>query len=96
MTTQAVSPKVEYVDEEVFPATSFLTNPGDVRQTVENVQRILRLLAQVHINEEWSESAEMGRTMLLNQVQRALNDVDAQHTLDLKDARAGIRRRIRH
>ena len=95
MTAPATSPQVEYVDKEVFPATSFLTCRGNAPQTAENIQRMLRLLAQVRVDDGWGDFAEMGQLMLLEQIQQAVNDLEAHHKLEVEDAQRGVRRHVR-
>ena len=59
-------------------AQSFLTDPGNPRRTLEDVQRMIALLQATDFTEIASEDALMGEHILLGEILLALSDLDRQ------------------
>ena len=85
------APAIERRKPELFPKSSFLTERNSVPQTLENCERIIQLLKHVSPADFWTESAEMGQFMLLDQIELALKDVNSQHNLEVDAALKGVR-----
>ena len=63
-------------------AQSFLTDPGNPRRTLEDVQRMIALLQALDFSETVSDDALMGEHMILGEISVELSDLERQFVLE--------------
>ena len=60
---------------EVRP-TSYLTDPGNLTQTLHNCKNAIEMLSYVSFVDSYSEEAEVGRQLVMYELKKALGDVE--------------------